>query len=124
MKLNYDRETDSLSIEVNAWPRVNWHEVQNGVVIDLDDRDVCRSQHAVPPGAETRYTRRPPAAALGKSSGGCYECEASLRRPDRRTRRLKAAATIAKHQRKGLFLGSRGSLGIDNPCRIVNRAAA
>jgi uncharacterized protein YuzE len=54
MKLNYDRETDSLSIEVNAWPRVNWHEVQDGVVIDLDDRDVCRSQHAAPRGAETR----------------------------------------------------------------------
>jgi uncharacterized protein YuzE len=54
MKLNYDRETDSLSLEVNAWPSVYSHEVQDGIVIDLDDKDVCRAQHAVPPRAETR----------------------------------------------------------------------
>jgi uncharacterized protein YuzE len=38
MKLNYDRETDSLYIDLNARPSVDSREVQDGVVIDLDDR--------------------------------------------------------------------------------------
>jgi len=37
MKLNYDRETDSLYIDLNARPSVDSREVQDGVVIDLDD---------------------------------------------------------------------------------------
>jgi uncharacterized protein YuzE len=36
MKLNYDRETDSLYIDLNARPSVDSREVQDGVVIDLD----------------------------------------------------------------------------------------
>ena len=38
MKLNYDRETDSLYIDLNARPSVDSREVQDGVVIDLDDK--------------------------------------------------------------------------------------
>jgi uncharacterized protein YuzE len=37
MKLNYDRETDSLYIDLNARPSVDSREVQDGVVIDLDE---------------------------------------------------------------------------------------
>ncbi len=38
MKLNYDRETDSLYIDLNARPSVDSREVQDGIVIDLDDK--------------------------------------------------------------------------------------
>ncbi|MCI0658635.1 MAG: DUF2283 domain-containing protein [Acidobacteria bacterium] len=38
MRLNYDRETDSLYIDLNARPSVDSREVQDGVVIDLDDK--------------------------------------------------------------------------------------
>jgi uncharacterized protein YuzE len=38
MKLHYDRETDSLYIDLNARPSVDSREVQDGVVIDLDDQ--------------------------------------------------------------------------------------
>jgi uncharacterized protein YuzE len=38
MKLNYDQETDSLYIDLNARPSVDSREVQDGVVIDLDDK--------------------------------------------------------------------------------------
>jgi uncharacterized protein YuzE len=38
MKLHYDRETDSLYIDLNARPSVDSREVQDGVVIDLDDK--------------------------------------------------------------------------------------
>ncbi len=38
MKLHYDRETDSLYIDLNARPSVDSREVQEGVVIDLDDK--------------------------------------------------------------------------------------
>jgi len=38
MKLNYDRETDSLYIDLNARPSVDSREVQDGVVIDLDEK--------------------------------------------------------------------------------------
>ena len=37
MKLHYDRETDSLYIDLNARPSVDSREVQDGVVIDLDE---------------------------------------------------------------------------------------
>jgi uncharacterized protein YuzE len=36
MKLHYDRETDSLYIDLNARPSVDWREIQEGVVIDFD----------------------------------------------------------------------------------------
>jgi len=36
MKLQYDRETDSLYIDLNARPSVDSREIQDGVVIDLD----------------------------------------------------------------------------------------
>ena len=36
MKLQYDRETDSLYIDLNARPSVDSREIQEGVVIDLD----------------------------------------------------------------------------------------
>jgi len=38
MKLHYDRETDSLYIDLNARPSVDSREVQDGVVIDLDEK--------------------------------------------------------------------------------------
>jgi uncharacterized protein YuzE len=38
MKLNYDRETDSLYIDLNARPSVDSREVQDGIVIDLDEK--------------------------------------------------------------------------------------
>jgi uncharacterized protein YuzE len=38
MKLHYDRESDSLYIDLNARPSVDSREVQEGVVIDLDDK--------------------------------------------------------------------------------------
>ena len=38
MKLNYDQETNSLYIDLNARPSVDSREVQDGVVIDLDDK--------------------------------------------------------------------------------------
>ena len=38
MKLNYDRKTDSLYIDLNARPSVDSREVQDGVVIDLDEK--------------------------------------------------------------------------------------
>src|SRR5580692_7959831 len=36
MKLQYDRETDSLYIDLNARPSVDSREIQDGIVIDLD----------------------------------------------------------------------------------------
>jgi uncharacterized protein YuzE len=36
VKLQYDRETDSLYIDLNARPSVDSREIQDGVVIDLD----------------------------------------------------------------------------------------
>ena len=36
MKLQYDRETDSLYIDLNARPSVDSLEVQEGVVLDFD----------------------------------------------------------------------------------------
>jgi uncharacterized protein YuzE len=36
MKLQYDRDTDSLYIDLNARPSVDSREIQDGVVIDLD----------------------------------------------------------------------------------------
>jgi uncharacterized protein YuzE len=36
MKLRYDRETDSLYIDLNARPSVDSREIQDGLVIDLD----------------------------------------------------------------------------------------
>jgi uncharacterized protein YuzE len=36
MKLHYDRETDSLYIDLNARPSVDSREVVDGVVIDTD----------------------------------------------------------------------------------------
>ena len=36
MKLQYDRETDSLYIDLNARPSVDSREVQEGVVLDFD----------------------------------------------------------------------------------------
>jgi len=36
MKLQHDRETDSLYIDLNARPSVDSREIQEGVVIDLD----------------------------------------------------------------------------------------
>jgi uncharacterized protein YuzE len=36
MKLQYDRETDSLYIDLNARPSVDSREIQDGVVIDVD----------------------------------------------------------------------------------------
>ncbi|HEY6444100.1 MAG TPA: DUF2283 domain-containing protein [Candidatus Acidoferrales bacterium] len=38
MKLHYDRESDSLYVDLNARPSVDSREVQEGVVIDLDDK--------------------------------------------------------------------------------------
>jgi uncharacterized protein YuzE len=38
VKLHYDRETDSLYIDLNARPSVDSREVQDGVVIDLDEK--------------------------------------------------------------------------------------
>jgi len=38
MKLHYNDETDSLYIDLNARPSVDSREVQDGVVIDLDDK--------------------------------------------------------------------------------------
>jgi uncharacterized protein YuzE len=36
MKLHYDPETDSLSIDLNAKPSADSQEVAEGVVLDLD----------------------------------------------------------------------------------------
>ena len=36
MKLHYDRETDSLYIDLNARPSADSREIQDGLVIDLD----------------------------------------------------------------------------------------
>jgi uncharacterized protein YuzE len=36
MKLHYDRETDSLYIDLNTRPSVDSREIQDGLVIDLD----------------------------------------------------------------------------------------
>jgi uncharacterized protein YuzE len=36
MKLHYDRETDSLYIDLNARPGADSREVQEGIVIDFD----------------------------------------------------------------------------------------
>jgi uncharacterized protein YuzE len=36
MKLHYDRETDSLYIDLNARPSVDSREIQDGVVVDFD----------------------------------------------------------------------------------------
>ncbi len=36
MKLQYDRDTDSLYIDLNARKSVDSREIQDGVVIDLD----------------------------------------------------------------------------------------
>jgi uncharacterized protein YuzE len=36
MKLSYDREADSLYIDLNARPSVDSREIQDGLVIDLD----------------------------------------------------------------------------------------
>jgi uncharacterized protein YuzE len=36
MKLQYDRETDSLYIDLNARPSADSREIQDGVVIDVD----------------------------------------------------------------------------------------
>ena len=36
MKLHYDRETDSLYIDLNARPSVGSREIQDGVVADFD----------------------------------------------------------------------------------------
>ena len=36
MKLQYDRETDSLYIDLNARPSVDSREIQEGIVIDMD----------------------------------------------------------------------------------------
>jgi uncharacterized protein YuzE len=36
MKLQYDRETDSLYIDLNARPSVDSREIQDGIVIDVD----------------------------------------------------------------------------------------
>ncbi len=38
MKLHYDRETDSLYIDLNARPSMDSREVQEGVVLDLDEK--------------------------------------------------------------------------------------
>lgn len=38
MKLNYDRETDSLYIDLNSRPSADSREIQDGVVIDVDAR--------------------------------------------------------------------------------------
>ena len=38
MKLHYDRETDSLYIDLNARPSVDSREIQEGVVADFDAR--------------------------------------------------------------------------------------
>ena len=38
MKLHYDRETDSLYIDLNARPSADSREIQDGLVIDLDDK--------------------------------------------------------------------------------------
>ncbi len=38
MRLAYDRQTDSLYIDLNARPSVDSREVQDGVVIDLDEK--------------------------------------------------------------------------------------
>ena len=36
MKLNYDRETDSLYIDLNSRPSADSREIQDGIVIDVD----------------------------------------------------------------------------------------
>ena len=36
MKLHYDRETDSLYIDLNARPSADSREIQGGLVIDFD----------------------------------------------------------------------------------------
>jgi uncharacterized protein YuzE len=36
MKLHYDRDTDSLYIDLNARPSADSREIQDGIVIDLD----------------------------------------------------------------------------------------
>jgi uncharacterized protein YuzE len=36
MKLQYDHETDSLYIDLNARPSVDSREIQDGVVVDVD----------------------------------------------------------------------------------------
>lgn len=38
MKLHYDRDTDSLYIDLNSRPSADSREIQDGLVIDLDDQ--------------------------------------------------------------------------------------
>ncbi|HET9402323.1 MAG TPA: DUF2283 domain-containing protein [Candidatus Acidoferrales bacterium] len=38
MKLHYDRETDSLYIDLNSRPSADSREIQEGLVIDLDEQ--------------------------------------------------------------------------------------
>jgi uncharacterized protein YuzE len=38
MKLHYDRETDSLYIDLNSRPSADSREIQEGVVIDVDTK--------------------------------------------------------------------------------------
>lgn len=38
MKLHYDRETDSLYIDLNSRPSADSREIQDGLVIDLDEQ--------------------------------------------------------------------------------------
>jgi uncharacterized protein YuzE len=37
MKLHYDKETDSLYIDLNSRPGVDSREIQDGLVIDFDE---------------------------------------------------------------------------------------
>jgi uncharacterized protein YuzE len=38
MKLHYHQETDSLYIDLNARPSVDSREIQDGLVLDFDDK--------------------------------------------------------------------------------------
>ncbi len=51
MKRHYDRETDSLYIDLNARPSVESREIQDGVVIDLDIPNLCMTLAGPPPTA-------------------------------------------------------------------------
>jgi uncharacterized protein YuzE len=71
MKLHYDRETDSLYIDLNARPSVDSREIQDGLVIDLDAQGLIVGidiQHASQVlDLETLETESLPMASLKQS---------------------------------------------------------
>ncbi len=73
MKLHYDKETDSLYIDLNERPSADSREIQEGIVIDLDTNGRIVGidiQHASPRSAA--LPRRAAQAQLTTTNLCCY----------------------------------------------------